>query len=100
LPAPILNVEASDVVTAAGHPTTLMCEASGTPAPKISWSRHGEPLDNERYIQLADGSLFINDTDLQDEGTYVVQAENSAGEEVAHIRLFISKPSPPECESP
>ena len=98
-PAPVLNVEASDVVTAAGQPTTLICEASGTPAPTVTWSRGGESLDKERFIQLADGSLFVNDTDLQDEGMYMVQAENSAGDQAAHIRLFVAKPSPPEGES-
>ena len=85
-----------DVFTSAGQPTTLICEASGTPAPDVTWTRNDEPLDKERFIQLADGSLFINDTDLQDEGTYVVRATNTAGEAEATVRVTVLRPVPPE----
>lgn len=57
-----------------------------------------EPLDKERFIQLADGSLFVNDTDLQDEGTYVVKAVNIAGEAEAAVRVTVLRPIPPERE--
>ncbi len=63
--APVLNVGSPDVFTSAGQPTTLLCEASGTPAPEVHWTKDGESLDKERFIQLADSSLFIYDTDLQ-----------------------------------
>lgn len=96
--APVLNIGDSDVFTSTGQPTTLICEASGTPAPSVSWSRNDEPLDKERFIQLADGSLFINDTDLQDEGTYTVKAVNSVGSEEANVHLTILKPVPPQGE--
>lgn len=85
-----------DVFTSASQPTTLICEASGTPAPEVTWTKNDEPLDKERFIQLADGSLFINDTDLQDEGTYVVKASNSAGDAEATVRVTVLRPVPPE----
>ncbi len=94
--APVLNVGTPDVFTSASQPTTLICEASGTPAPTVSWTRNEEPLDKERFIQLADGSLFINDTDLQDEGTYTVAASNSVGEEASRVKLIVTKPTPPD----
>ncbi len=94
--APVLNVGTSDAFTSANQPTTLICEASGTPAPTVSWTRNEEPLDKERFIQLADGSLFINDTDLQDEGSYVVKAVNSAGEAEETVRMTVLRPVPPE----
>ena len=96
----MLNVGSPDVFTSAGQPTTLICEASGTPAPEVTWTHNEEPLDKERFIQLADGSLFINDTDLQDEGTYVVRAINQAGEAEASVRVTVLRPIPPECMSP
>ncbi len=92
----MLNVGSPDVFTSAGQPTTLMCEASGTPAPDVTWTRDGEPLDKERFIQLADSSLFVNDTDLQDEGEYVVTAINSAGQAEQLVKVTVLRPVPPE----
>ena len=94
----MLNVGTPDVFTSAGQPTTLICEASGTPAPEVTWVHNDLPLDKERFIKLADGSLFINDTDLQDEGTYFVRATNSAGEAEAAVRVTVLRPIPPERE--
>ena len=96
--APMLNVGSPDVFTSAGQPTTLICEASGTPAPEVTWTKDGEPLDKERFIQLADASLFINDTDLQDEGGYVVTAVNSAGNTEQLVKVTVLRPVPPERE--
>ncbi len=76
-----------------------MCEASGTPAPDVAWTKDGEPLDKERFIQLADSSLFVNDTDLQDEGEYVVTAVNSAGQADQLVKVTVLRPVPPERES-
>ena len=95
----MLNVGSPDVFTSAGQPTTLMCEASGTPAPDVAWTKDGEPLDKERFIQLADSSLFVNDTDLQDEGEYVVTAVNSAGQADQLVKVTVLRPVPPERES-
>ena len=94
--APVLNVGMSDAFTSANQPTTLICEASGTPAPTVSWTRNGEPLDKEHFIQLAEGSLFINDTDLQDEVLFVVKAVNSAGEAMETVQMTVLRSVPPE----
>ncbi len=52
-------------------------------------------MDKEHFIQLADGSLFINDTDLQDEVLFVVKAVNSAGEAEETVWIEL-RPVPPE----
>ena len=98
LTAPTLNVGEENVFTSTGQPTTLICEASGTPAPDVSWTHNEEPLDKERFIQLADASLFINDTDMQDEGSYLVKATNSAGTVEQLVRVTVIRPVPPERE--
>lgn len=95
--SPVLNVPVPDVFTSAGQPTTLVCEASGTPAPEVVWTQNNEQLDKERFIQLADSSLFINDTDLKDEGAYIVMATNSAGTAEQMVRVTVIRPTPPEC---
>ena len=97
--SPVVNVPVPDVFTSAGQPTTLVCEASGTPAPEVVWTQNNEPLDKERFIQLADSSLFINDTDLKDEGAYIVTATNSAGTAEQMVRVTVIRPSPPERKS-
>ena len=61
-PAPVLDVGDPNVFTSAGQPTTLVCEVSGTPEPTIKWTHEGKPLDDERFLVLADHSLFIQDT--------------------------------------
>jgi hypothetical protein len=94
--SPVVNVPVPDVFTSAGQPTTLVCEASGTPAPEVVWTQNNEPLDKERFIQLADASLFVNDTDLKDEGAYIVTATNSAGTAEQMVRVTVIRPSPPE----
>lgn len=95
----MLNVDSADVLTSASQPTTLACEVTGTPAPEVTWTRQDQPLDKERCRQLSDGSLFLSDTDLQDEGTYVVQAINSVGQAQAsvHVKVVISMPPQREC---
>ena len=98
LTAPTLSVGILDVFTSCNQPTTLICEASGIPAPRVTWTKDGKPLDKEKFIQLADSSLFINDTDLQDEGVYVVTAINSAGQANQLVRVSVLQPIPPERE--
>ena len=178
--APVLDVGDPNVFTSVGQPTTLVCEVSGTPAPTIKWSHEGKPLDDERFLVLADHSLFIQNTSLevslssslsvrpfssflppfplklstlhmfcvsllsnqghfswsifdkqfscdschlplslsvsvrpafvsfnpllthpspQDEGSYLVTAENSTGTTSAQIKVTVIKPTPPERES-
>ena len=63
--APVLDVGDPNVFTSVGQPTTLVCEVSGTPAPTIKWSHEGKPLDDERFLVLADHSLFIQNTSLE-----------------------------------
>ena len=59
---------------------------------------NNEPLEKDHFIQLADGSLFIRETEPQDEGTYMVKATNSAGMAEAHVRVTVICPLAPECE--
>ncbi|CAI8013028.1 Receptor-type tyrosine-protein phosphatase F [Geodia barretti] len=93
---PVLDVGDPNVFTSVGQPTTLVCEVSGTPAPTIKWSHEGKPLDDERFLVLADHSLFIQNTSLEDEGSYLVTAENSTGTTSAQIKVTVIKPTPPE----
>ena len=98
LTAPSLSIGSLDVFTSSNQPTTLVCEASGLPAPIVVWTKDGKLLDKKKFIQLADSSLFISDTAFQDEGEYVVTAINSAGRADQLVRVTVLRLKPPERE--
>ena len=103
-----MSVGSADVFTSAGQPTTLVCEVSGNPPPKVTWERAGEEmdqqgesaqlLDKQRFIKLSDHSLFITDTDLQYEGIYIIKATNSGGTAEATVKVTVASPVAPERE--
>ena len=82
--------------TSVGQPTILLCEAGGTPAPEIHWSKEGMILEEPDYIKLSNGSLHISNTRLRDQGHFVVRAVNTAGAAEEVIRIIVLAPSPPE----
>ncbi|XP_005378185.1 PREDICTED: neural cell adhesion molecule 1 isoform X7 [Chinchilla lanigera] len=77
-----------------GQSVTLVCDAEGFPEPTMSWTKDGEPIENEeddeKYIFSDDSSeLTIRKVDKNDEAEYVCIAENKAGEQDASIHLKV-----------
>ncbi|KAM8795649.1 neural cell adhesion molecule 1 isoform 4-T4 [Eudromia elegans] len=73
---------------------TLACDADGFPEPTMTWTKDGEPLeqedDEEKYSFNYDGSeLIIKKVDKSDEAEYICIAENKAGEQDATIHLKV-----------
>ncbi|XP_025896792.1 neural cell adhesion molecule 1 isoform X2 [Nothoprocta perdicaria] len=73
---------------------TLACDADGFPEPTMTWTKDGEPLeqedDREKYSFNYDGSeLVIKKVDKSDEAEYICIAENKAGEQDATIHLKV-----------
>lgn len=63
----------------------ITCHVRGIPKPTITWSKDGvtlEPSDKYQLIEHDDGlcELNISDCTRQDNGKYVCQAENRAGQ--------------------
>ena len=96
--APSLAVQTPEVFTSIGQPTILLCEASGTPSPEVLWSKDGRTLQGPEYKILADGSLYILETNLKDDGQYVVSAYNDGGTVEEGVKVVVIAPLPPECE--
>ena len=96
--APSLSVQTSEVFTSIGQPTVLLCEASGTPSPVVSWTKDGRSLTSPQYELLADNSLHIVDTQLKDDGSYIVTAYNSAGTTEEMVKVTVLAPIPPDGE--
>ncbi|XP_051053350.1 neural cell adhesion molecule 1 isoform X11 [Phodopus roborovskii] len=78
-----------------GQSVTLVCDADGFPEPSMSWTKDGEPIENEeedddKHIFSDDSSeLTIRNVDKNDEAEYVCIAENKAGEQDASIHLKV-----------
>jgi len=60
----------------------LECETSGTPTPKVTWMKDGEPIvdqANARYTIDQYGNLHITKPNLLDNGLYQCLAKNEYG---------------------
>ncbi|XP_065711658.1 neural cell adhesion molecule 1 isoform X7 [Patagioenas fasciata] len=73
---------------------TLACDADGFPEPTVTWTKDGEPIeqeeDEDKYSFNYDGSeLVIKKVDKSDEAEYICIAENKAGEQDATIHLKV-----------
>uniref|UniRef100_A0A8C9L6J0 Neural cell adhesion molecule 1 n=1 Tax=Pavo cristatus TaxID=9049 RepID=A0A8C9L6J0_PAVCR len=74
---------------------TLACDADGFPEPTMTWTKDGEPIEQEdneeKYSFNYDGSeLIIKKVDKSDEAEYICIAENKAGEQdaIIHLKVF------------
>lgn len=64
-----------------GYPVMLHCAAEGDPKPTIQWDKDSRMnnLENTRFEVLSNGSLFIKEVYLSDEGKYGCTVGNSGG---------------------
>ena len=82
--------------TRVGITTVLECMATGSPKPKLSWSKDGTPLtDNKRHFFTADDQLLvIVETQPSDAGTYTCEMSNTLGTERGESRLTVVPTNP------
>ncbi|XP_012217658.1 tyrosine-protein kinase-like otk [Linepithema humile] len=64
-----------------GYPVMLHCAAEGDPTPTIRWDKDStmNNFDNTRFSILVNGSLYIKEVYLSDEGKYGCTAGNRIG---------------------
>ena len=75
------------------RPALLPCNASGVPPPRITWQRGTDLLESgPEYAILTNGSLYINQSMLHDNGVYICIAQNEAGTALAQVKLSIQIP--------
>ncbi|XP_075689566.1 hemicentin-1 [Rhinoderma darwinii] len=76
--------------------TTLSCDVTGTPKPKVEWKKNGHLLNTDInqniYRLLSLGSLIIISPTIDDTGTYVCSAVNDAGHDEIEIYLTVLVP--------
>jgi len=69
----------------------LHCAAEGDPKPTIQWDKDSRMnnLENPRFEVLNNGSLFIKEVYLSDEGKYGCTAGNSGGLKREEVQLNV-----------
>ncbi|XP_051803642.1 hemicentin-1 [Acanthochromis polyacanthus] len=70
-----------------GRPVELPCVVRGVPEPTLTWTK-----DGKHYPVSPDGSLALRNVGLDDEGTYICTATNTAGRDEAGVRLLVQVP--------
>ncbi|CAH2311914.1 hemicentin-1 isoform X2 [Pelobates cultripes] len=87
----------TNITTMVNFQTTLPCEVSGTPTPKVEWTKNGrlinKDLNQNVYRFLSSGSLVITSPTIEDTGIYACLASSDAGED--EIAVFLSVQVPP-----
>ncbi|XP_067897362.1 neural cell adhesion molecule 2-like isoform X2 [Heterodontus francisci] len=91
---PVIHVpKRSANATADRHESVmLMCTATGSPEPSISWYRNGILLEeNDKYSLKRSTELVIRNIAREDTGSYVCRAANKAGsvEEQLSLKVFV-----------
>ncbi|XP_054980117.1 LOW QUALITY PROTEIN: hemicentin-2 [Sorex araneus] len=84
----------ANVSALAGQPLTLECDASGSPTPKVTWLKDGQPFLEARGHRVQDGvqTLHFPGIQEQDSGTYSCRAENQAGSIQRDFQLLVLVP--------
>ena len=82
-------MESSGVRSSVGQPTTLMIALPDIHRPTITWKKDGQQVN---HPVLLDGSLYIVNTSLSDQGRYIVTVSSDGSTESATIQLTVINP--------
>ena len=89
-------MESTAVKTSVNQPTTLVIKLPDDYKAKVTWKKNGEPVN---HPVLPDGSLYIINTNLSDEGEYSVSVKRNAKRKINTIfeklQLAVVHPQPP-----
>lgn len=80
-----------------GKTAVLECISSGSPIPKLVWTKDGGPLElSERHFFAANDQLMIIlDTTPRDSGRYTCQMKNTLGTDRGSSQLLVYGPHGP-----
>ena len=85
-------MESSGVRSSVSQPTTLMIALPDIHRPTITWKKDGQQVN---HPVLSDGSLYIVNTSLSDQGRYIVTVSSDGSTESATIQLTVINPQMP-----
>ncbi|XP_047561044.1 hemicentin-1 isoform X2 [Lutra lutra] len=83
-----------EITIVKGSSTSMTCFTDGTPTPRMSWLRDGQPLGpNTRLTITTQGMVLqLNKAETEDSGRYICIASNEAGEVNKHFILKVLEP--------
>nr|XP_012807460.2 hemicentin-2 [Jaculus jaculus] len=92
---PRIHPTATYHVTSEGVLVSLPCNASGVPAPTITWTKETTTLTTRGHYNMGrDGTLVISRPSPRDAGAYICTATNAVGFSSQEMRLSVnSKPT-------
>ncbi|CAM1304488.1 HSPG2 (predicted) [Pycnogonum litorale] len=93
---PTARIEPEKLVIGRNGVGELKCYITGSPTPKVRWSRVGNDLSSR--IEIVGDSLKVNGAIEVDQGTYICQAENRVGSAQAAAYMYIESREPPSIE--
>eukprot|EP00062_Callorhinchus_milii_P021058 gi/632977374/ref/XP_007905308.1/ PREDICTED: vascular cell adhesion protein 1-like isoform X2 [Callorhinchus milii] len=70
--APTVGINKASEDWVEGKPQTVSCDVTGSPAPRLTWTKDGKPLSRER-------TLHIQSVHMDDAGLYTCTATNKYG---------------------
>ncbi|XP_061575460.1 immunoglobulin superfamily member 10 [Cololabis saira] len=91
-----------------GNDLKVDCKASGAPKPEISWGLpDGTMINNalqsdashgggraRRYTLFDNGTLYLNQVGISEEGDYICYAENQVGKDEMHVHVTVVTAAP------
>uniref|UniRef100_T1JEN9 Receptor protein-tyrosine kinase n=1 Tax=Strigamia maritima TaxID=126957 RepID=T1JEN9_STRMM len=88
--APKFTVRPIDVQAYEGYPVVIHCRAYGDPLPTIQWDKNSvvNGFDQKRFSVMENGTLYVTEVHMDDQGKYGCTAGNSGGlkrEEVSMV---------------
>ncbi|XP_073968953.1 roundabout homolog 2-like isoform X2 [Rhodnius prolixus] len=80
-PPPIIEVGPANQTLPIHSVARLPCQATGQPKPKIKWAKNGGPIQaSPRFNVYENGTLQIDDLELNDSGLYTCTGVSDSGE--------------------
>ena len=83
---PEIATHPQNITTREGQNVTLYCNATGNPAPTISWYTDGYPINNSFSTNLSPSheQLTIMNVKRTDSGDYTCRAKNRVGTDTSN----------------
>ena len=86
---PKITLSSSQLTVNESTTASLLCSASGNPAPQIVWSRENGVLPSNRTKVTLEGLMQIEDARLDDAGKYKCVARNILGRKEDVVSLIV-----------
>lgn len=80
-----------EITVIKGSSASMSCLTDGTPTPRMSWLRDGQPLGLDAHLTISTQGMALQliRAETEDSGRYTCIASNAAGEVNKHFILKV-----------